>query len=631
MRAVAVIAIAAESALGHGAEAYSVGHVGAAPHTKIALDPDLRDEGLAKPWVARTARRGAFEGDAAVGLLGRVTQDLVRDLDDVLPAWRNLRIGVIVGTSSGGLESLMGALSLRHRGQEVPRELARATPYFGPLAALDAALPVAPVVRVQVLAACASSGMAIGIGCRWLELNEADLVIAGGYDAVTTFVAAGFESLGATSGAPPAPFRRDREGMSLGEGAALFALSAVPAAATRVVGFVRGFGATSDAVHVTAPDREGRGLGRAALSALVDAGLDASAIDLVSAHATATRFNDAAEARALKRVFGARAFPVHPFKAVIGHTLGASSALEAAASLDALARGIFPAALGVGPIDPDVCFHLLSENAAGDPRHALKLSAAFGGANASLVLARDRVSGTPIVSSHVEVVAVGAAVTARDLSPVAHRTRMADVQLSRVDPLSGAAIAAVAGVLGRLAKLGLPELPLARTGVAMGTIAATLENDESFADGLRGRGAPGARPRRFPPTSPNVPPGQCSIAFGFLGPCFSVGAGPEAPIEALLVASDLLRAGDAEAMIVIAADHVGGVVQDLFAAAAWTPPVDGAAAAVLRRSSFAGFDRGRLTSALANFRLSNGFHGAARPGWPAFLAILEELRDARRG
>src|SRR5262249_52086093 len=160
--------------------------------------------------------------------------------------------------------------------------------YFAPLDEVLAAAGLGGVLlRTQILAACAASTIALGLGLRWLEHGACDLVLAGGYDGLGPFVASGFEVLRATTASPSRPFRIGRDGMSLGEGAGVVAL--VRDGETRgapVLLRLAGFGASNDAVHITAPDRTGSGLARAGARAIADAGAAAAEIDLVSAHAT---------------------------------------------------------------------------------------------------------------------------------------------------------------------------------------------------------------------------------------------------------------------------------------------------------------------------------------------------------
>jgi 3-oxoacyl-[acyl-carrier-protein] synthase II len=625
VKPVAIVAVGAESALGSGVAAYSVGPVGAAPTTRIVEDARLREAGLGKPFVARARPFARGTIDPAAALLESAARLLVEELDTRFPLWTRERVALVVGTSSGGMFPLTDALRRRAEGDPIPPDIARAAPYFGPLAGLCAALRVDACERIQVLGACASSGIAIGIGCRLLEFEHATLVVAGGYDAVSVLVAAGFECLGATSATRPAPFRVGRDGMALGEAAVLVALMPARAARGSLLGYVSGFGTTCDAVHVTAPDRSGAGLARAALCALADAGIDAGAVDLVSAHGTATPFNDTAEARALSTVLGARSSRVvlHPFKAVVGHTLGASAALELVSALDAMKRRVLPAAVGEGEVDPETSVRLLATNEEGDVSHCLKFSAAFGGANAALVVSRDASAGHPLERGGVAVVATGEPRRAADIDDIAGRTRIPPLQMSRLDPLSAASVSAVASALDRAG-----QLPRERTGVVVGTATATIENDASFESRLRERGVRAAEPRRFPPTSPNLSAGQCAIAFGLLGPSLSVGAGPEAPLEALLVAHDLVAGGDADAMVVVAAEHVGDVVTDLWAAAGWPLPACGAIALVLQRSAAAPLDRSRLRALLLEARAADGRLGAAAPGWPTLAAALSRIAAA---
>jgi 3-oxoacyl-[acyl-carrier-protein] synthase-1/3-oxoacyl-[acyl-carrier-protein] synthase II len=518
--------------------------------------------------------------DRAERLLCTAAQDLARALDQRWPTWRSERVGLVVGTSSGAMSAIERAFSLRARGEPISREQARAANYFSPLSGLVTALGLdaSRVAPVQVLAACASSTLAVGLGCRWLDADEYDWVIAGGYDALSALVASGFDALSALTRSRPRPFRKERDGMALGEGAALVALRlATPGDAA--LGRVLGFGASSDAVHVTAPDREGRGLVSAARAALADAELDASSVAWVSAHATATSYNDAAEARALGSLFGDHPLPVQPFKAVIGHTLGAAGALESLAVWDALAREILPAAAGDGELDANV--DLPEHNRALRAEAVLKLSAAFGGCNGALVLgpARALPTGHKRTQKSVALAAFGERVTRAELELVKPLLRDSSSLLAeRADSLSELVLAAVARLLSRLRE-PLPEA----TAVVVGSASATLELDERF-DSRRRAGA-AVEPRRFPPTSPNLCAGTCSIAFGFRGPSLSVGASLDPAWEALRVAHEWVAAGDAPAALVILAEDSGPVVSELFGLAGYPLPIRGARAALLAPSA----------------------------------------------
>lgn len=568
MSRIAVLAFGAVSALGEGASAVRAGEIGERAHTRIVHDEELARAGLARPFAARAnlgpraaagTRAQAWEASDGTrrprghetretALLARALTGCVSELDRVRPSWRRERVGMVLGTSSGGMRAAEGAFAAVARGDRVAD--AEAPTYFGPMAVAARSLGISVAPTALLLGACASSALAIGLAARWLEQGACDVALAGGFDDVTVFVAAGFEVLRATTASPPPrPFRVGRDGMSLGEGAAVLALGRADGAA---IGYVSGFGAASDAVHLTAPDRGGGGLARAALAALSEAGHPV--VQLVGAHATATAFNDAAESRAIARALGeepAREVVVHPFKAQIGHTLGAAGALETLACLDAIGRGVLPAAAGEGQVDPDAPARLLTHTMAGRPRTALKLSSAFGGANAALVVTADapetaRAFRPSFVHEAVHVEREPA------IEELAALTRMTVDRLARADALVRLALAAVARLEKRVGPLSS-----AGAGVVVGTALATIETNALFAARLRERGARAAEPRRFPYTSPNAVAGECSIAFGLTGPGFSVGGGLHAAVEALAVGALLVEAGDADRVVVVAVDDVG--------------------------------------------------------------------------
>jgi len=603
-----VIAQGAVSALGSGEAAFDPGSVGAPAASAVRHDDALARSGLAKPFVARVSVPDAPDLDRASLLLELAADQLLAQLEPALPDFRQLRIGLALGTSAGGMLSFVRALDQLDAGTTLAPELARAAPYFGPAERLRARLGVPPERSTQLLAACASSTFAIGQALTWLALDAAELVIAGGYDALSTFVAAGFECLGATS-ASPAPFRARRDGLALGEGAALLAL-ARRCPARR--GVVLGFAATSDAGHVTAPDRTGQGLARAAAEALADAGLEASEVGLVSAHGTGTRYNDAAEAKAIDAVLGPGTV-VHAFKATIGHTLGAAGALESLAGLAALERGLAPATAGAGEQEPLSSARVLDAGEPSDARACLKLSSAFGGANAALVLAQ-RASGVERAGPRpVRVLGVGMPVEAPDLAALRGRVATDPVKLGRMDSLS--LLAVEAAVRARDAT-PLDE----RAGVIVGSAAATLEIDADFERRRRRRGP---EPRRFPATSPNLCAGECSIALGLQGPSFSVGGGPAAAVEALLVAHDWISAGRADQLVLVAAELVDGIVSAIWQAAGWPPPAHGAVAAVLGVGEGTGrLSRDRIVALLAEAAAGRGALSEHAPGWPVLRQAL---------
>lgn len=586
-----LVAFGAVSALGCGPRACDVGEIGAIPTTVVGLDAQLASAGLAKPYCARV-ELAASEDDRAATLVRLAAEQLLESLHEHLPDFRNLNVGLAIGTSSGGMASIQRAVHQRTEGT-LDAQTAMQCNYFAPLARLRAALDLEDADCVQVLAACASSTIAIGLGLRWIQAECYDLVIVGGYDAVSDFVAAGFEALGATS-ARPAPFRLGRDGLALGEGAALCAL-ARPDLVPHPIVRLSGFGASSDAFHPTAPAPDGRGLLAAARRALSDAGKPPEAIDVVSAHGTATLLNDAAEARAIESLFGSHAARVHAFKGVIGHTLGAAGVLEWLALVQAGRKGVVPASVGDGSVEPGVEGRLPVHNVAANIRTGLKLSSAFGGANAALVFGSDgRVA--PRTRRRVALGALGPVVDHPSPGRLGTVPGISTERIARLDAVSLLALLAAEPVLPH-------GVSLDRVGVVVGTEAATLEINDEFE---RRRSQRGAEPRRFPATSPNLAPGNVALAFGLRGPTLSVGSGPGACLEAAVVAHDLVAAGDADAMLVIAVEHVGAFVRDVWAAAGWRPPAAGAAALALVH----GEGRGTLDRAL----LLRSWRRARAPG-----------------
>jgi 3-oxoacyl-[acyl-carrier-protein] synthase-1/3-oxoacyl-[acyl-carrier-protein] synthase II len=628
VKPVALIAAGAVSALGSGVEAYDSGRVGEPGRSAIGHDPELELAGLRNSLSARVRFEVPAGADRAESLLLAAAKGLVAELDARLPDFRERRVGLCVGTSGGGLPSLERALELRAEGRAVDAELARQSFYFGALEALRRELAIEPSEERLVLSACSSSTLALGLGARLLESGRVDVVIAGGFDALSLFIAAGFESLRATSPSLPQPFRVGREGMALGEGAALVALVRSGEYETAPLGYVLGFGASSDAVHVTAPDRTGSGLARAATRALDDAGLAPSRIDLVSAHATATPYNDAAEANAIELVLGAAAerAVVQPFKAVIGHTLGAAGVLESLSALRSLANAVLPAAPGTGAVEPNLRARLLDRNTAGNPAFALKLSSAFGGANAALVLgARRPDRSSPRPSRSVRLELVGSPCSDLDEAALAARLGLDPLRLARLDPLSRLAVAACANVLAER-ESALPD----GAAVVVGSAGATLDRNEVHCARLRERGARGVEPRRFPSTSPNLVAGECSILFGLKGPAFTVGAGPSAALEALLTGHDLVESGDVPAALVVAVEEAGPVVTELAAAAGYAVPAPGALAVLLSACEESTpderlLDRGALAELELEARRAGGRSGTTPPGYPSLLEALARL------
>lgn len=556
--AVAVVARGACSPLGVGVEAVRAGREGEPAATCVARDEELAASGLARPYIARARISVPGSVDRATALLEHAIAECSRELDHVLPNWRSMRVGAAIGTSSGGMrsfEELFGDVRAHTPGP-------LAATYVGPLA--EAARPCAFEPVSLVLGACASSTIAIGLGRTWLLEDRCDVVLCGGFDAVSVFVAAGFESLRATCGPRgPRPFRQGRDGLALGEGAAVVALVRerdAPRAngSRRVHAWVTGFGASCDASHLTAPSPSGEGLVRAANAALADAGQPP--IELVSAHGTATVQNDAAEAAALTTVLGnvREEVPIFSFKGTIGHTLGAAGALELLATVDALDVGVAPASAGEGPVEGGVL--VLDRGRRSTARTALKISSAFGGANAALVVSSD-CPAQRRARFESAYVSRAVAITLPDAEPskLAAWSGYAGDRIARADALVRLAIAAVAALEDDNGGRG----SLRGAGIVVGHGLATIETNARFLARIRTAGVSRAEPRRFPYTTPNAAAGECAVAFGLTGPSFAVGGGPHGGIEAIGVAADLVRSNVTNRVVVVAADEAGDASERL--------------------------------------------------------------------
>jgi 3-oxoacyl-[acyl-carrier-protein] synthase II len=293
------------------------------------------------------------------------------------------RVAVVLGTALGDVGELERALD----GARGPRAAAAAlydSPAHGLARRLGARGPV-----ITVSTACASGATALGVGADLLAADAADLVVAGGYDALCRFVMRGFDTLRSLTRERVRPFDRRRSGLLLGEAAALVLLAREADAGRARLGRLLGHASSSDGSHVSAPDPEGRGLELAVRRALAAAGVAPDDIDFVSAHGTATPLNDPIETAVLKRVLGprARAVPVNSIKGALGHTMGAAATLEAIMCLLAARDGVVPCTLGFEEPDPACDLDYVPGAArAWRPRLCLSTSLGFGGCNAALVL-----------------------------------------------------------------------------------------------------------------------------------------------------------------------------------------------------------------------------------------------------
>jgi 3-oxoacyl-[acyl-carrier-protein] synthase II len=319
--------------------------------------------------------------------------------DDELP-YDPKRIGSIIGTGIGGIGTLT------HNHQVLLEQGAnKVSPLAIPLMMGNAgagAVSMRHKLRgpsFATLSACAGGAHAIGEAAELIRTGHADAVVTGGSEAgLVPLARAAFSALDALSESGISrPFDVRRDGFVMGEGAAVLVLEEAEKARERganVLAYVRGYGATSDAYHLTAPDKEGAGAAEAMRVALADAELTTDDVVYINAHGTSTPLNDRAETLAIKTVFGeepAKDIPVSSTKSAIGHLLGAAGAVEAVATILALRDRIAPPTLGHEQPDEGLDLDYVPGKARpldidGKPAVGLSNAFGFGGHNAVLCL-----------------------------------------------------------------------------------------------------------------------------------------------------------------------------------------------------------------------------------------------------
>ena len=307
-------------------------------------------------------------------------------VDQAIARYGAGRVAVVVGTSTSGIGEAEQALQARADSGHWPPGFTYAQQEMGAPAQFVRASSGAAGPAWTLSTACSSSAKALMSAARLLQMGLADAVIAGGADSLCRFTVTGFSALEAVSAERCNPFSVNRCGINIGEGAGLFLM-------TRELGPVvlAGWGETSDAHHMSAPDPAGKGAERAIREALLRAGIDRSDISYVNLHGTATPQNDAMEAGAVQRTLGLDV-PCSSTKPLTGHTLGAAGAIEAAICWLALARNPdrrLPPHWWDGEADPALAPIRLArpgERSDAPLRHVLSQSFAFGGSNAALIL-----------------------------------------------------------------------------------------------------------------------------------------------------------------------------------------------------------------------------------------------------
>jgi 3-oxoacyl-[acyl-carrier-protein] synthase II len=339
--------------------------------------PHLSSKRIARlSRASRLAIPGAGEALASSGLLGEDGR------------CRIPRLEMSVATTACGMELGEGFLRSILNGRPGRRP--------GMVAHYQAQEQVAEIQSVYgfqgsamiVANACAAGANAIGHAADLIRSGMAEVVLAGGYDALCELVFAGFDSLQTLAPDACRPFDRNRTGLMLGEGSAFLVLESEEHARRRgapIRGSVAGYGQTTDRLHLTQPAQDGSALAGAMKQALDSARMEPSQVGYINAHGTGTRFNDGAEATAFLGIFGGTDVRISSTKAALGHTLGAAGAIEALLCLMALETGDLPPQINVTDPEPDVARFLVHPGERKRLDAAMSVNLGFGGSNAALI------------------------------------------------------------------------------------------------------------------------------------------------------------------------------------------------------------------------------------------------------
>ncbi len=346
----------------------------------------------------KTARRMARFSQFAVAAAHQAVKDSGLDFER-----EDLdRIGVLIGTGSGGLPETDQQAEIR-----VKRGVSRMSPYYIPMMLVNmASANISHTFNLTgytntCVTACAASTQAIGEASEIIRRGAADVIVTGGTEAgICEIGMGGFSTMRALTtwdGDPTKasrPFDANRDGFAPAEGSGILIIESLQhakARGARIYAEIVGWGVSADAYHLVQPHPDGIGAAKAMERALANAGIGLDGIDYINAHGTSTPINDTSETIAIKRVFGERAYkiPVNSTKSMVGHSLGASGALEAIACINSINDGILHPTINQEEPDPDCDLDYVPNVAReADINVAMSNSFGFGGQNACLVIKR---------------------------------------------------------------------------------------------------------------------------------------------------------------------------------------------------------------------------------------------------
>jgi 3-oxoacyl-[acyl-carrier-protein] synthase II len=325
----------------------------------------------------------------------------VKDAGLLLEHSRGARTAVVLGTTMGEAGILEGLDHAWIKSGPSGVKPAIIPKYGSTLLPIHVARAIGAEGMVLALpAACAAGNYAIGFAADLIRAGRADVVVTGAAEIVQELEFSGFVRLAAMAPARCQPFDLNRQGLILGEGAGLLVLESEAHAlrrGARLQAEVGGYGLSCDAYHITRPHPEATGSIAAMRRAIEHTGIAAADVDFVNAHGTGTRANDLAEAKVMNDVFGDRRVPISSIKSMIGHCMGAASALEAIACVMTIETGIYPPTVGYETPDPECNLEVVANVARrGKSDVVLNNSLAFGGYNAVTCFARPGVLPEPL-------------------------------------------------------------------------------------------------------------------------------------------------------------------------------------------------------------------------------------------
>jgi 3-oxoacyl-[acyl-carrier-protein] synthase II len=448
--------------------------------------------------------------------------------------------------------------------------------------------------------ACSSSLGSVALAVTLLQSGQFDLILAGGYDPISEYVYAGFNSLRLVAECPLRPFTRGRQGMKLAEGYAILALERESSARSRnnkPMARVLSFGESADAHHLTQPHPQGDGAARAMTDALRAANLEATEVDLVAAHATGTPDNDAAEFAALSRVFGERLpqVPVVAYKSHLGHTLGGAGAVELILSAMALRNQTVPPCANV--CTGDVEFPGLNlSTCKSRPVHirtTLNTSLGFGGANTCVILgpvdASDRLAvprsstGKYDGNARRDVLITGIGIVlpgtignesflarlnqresrvTNDTGPIAESDIAPLLSARRVRRMSDYVKLSVAATSLAFADAGVKDVAEfgATCSGVLGTTHGSANYCYAYYKQVVTEGIPAANPMLFAEGVPNAAAAHLSLMMSLKGACQTIIGSRTAGLDALRLAGDRVAQGRWDRAVVSAGEEFSDIV-----------------------------------------------------------------------